>query len=257
MKKYLVLCDLDNTLLTNEKEITKESIDFIKEFKRLGNIFCIATGRPYQGAYKYYELLGKDSAYVCDNGCSIHFKDEPPVFFGINIGIFKELMHKLINIDKCIFVVTNNIVTYSHNYDLVPDFLKHNELNNIKNIENDFDNMEDIPLIINLYLEEKYYDECVTILDNYKEYIQYTYWGNNDSVCAFEIRAINGSKGNALKYLKNKYNIKDDHTIAFGDQLNDISMLKEAYYGVSMINASDEVKNEKNMCQILIVIIMV
>ena len=242
--EYLVLCDLDDTLLTSSKEITCESVDFIKKFKELGNIFCIATGRPYQGAFKYYEILGKDAPYVCDNGCSIYFKGESPVFFGINFNVFKELINKLIGKDQAIFVVTGNKVTYSHNYDLVPDFLKHNELNDVQNIESNFDSGEYVPLIINLYLKEEYYDECIKILDNYREYIQYTYWGNNDKVCAFEIRSINGSKGNALKYLKNKYMIKDDHTIAFGDQLNDIDMLKEAYYGVSMINANDDVKKE-------------
>ncbi len=244
MEKYLVLCDLDDTLLTNEKEITADSVDFIRKFKDLDNLFCIATGRPYQGAYKYYEILGKDAPYICDNGCSIYFKNEPTIFFGIDLEIFKEIINQIIGMDQCIFVVTGNKTTYSHNYDLVPDFLKHNELNDIKNIENDFDSGEYIPLICNLYLKEEYYDNCLNILNNYKKYIQYTYWGNNDHICAFEIRSINGSKGNALKYLKNKYDIKDDHTIAFGDQLNDIDILKEAFYGVSMINANEEVKKE-------------
>ena len=244
MNKYLVLCDLDDTLLTSNKEISDDSIKFINKFKKFDNIFCIATGRPYQGAYKYYEILGKDTPFVCDNGCSIYFKNEPNVFFGIDLKIFKELIQKIIGMDESIFVVTGNKTTYSHNYYLVPDFLKHNELNDITNIENDFDNGEYIPLIINLHLKDEYYDECIKILDSYKEFIQYIFWGKNDDICAFEIRSINGSKGNALKYLKNKYKIKDDHTIAFGDQLNDIDMLKEAYYGVSMINASDDVKKE-------------
>ncbi len=244
MKKYLVLCDLDDTLLTADKEITQDSINFIKKFKELGNLFCIATGRPYQGAYTYYETLGKDMPYICDNGCSIYFKNKPPIFFEIDLKIFKELINKLKEKDNAIFVVTGNKTTYSHNYDLVPDFLKHNELNDVKNIENDFDSGEYIPLICNLYLKAEFYDECVEILNGYKKYIQYTYWGTNDDTCAFEIRSINGSKGNALKYLKNKYKIEDDHTIAFGDQLNDIDMLKEAYYGVSMVNAHEEVKKE-------------
>ena len=244
MDNFLILCDLDDTLLTSNKDITSASIEFIKKFKEFGNIFCIATGRPYQGAYKYYEQLGKDCPYVCDNGCSIYFENEPPVFFGIDFKIFKALINKLIGKDKAIFVATGNKLTYSHNYDSVPDFLKHNELNDIQNIDNNFDNGEYIPLIINLYLKEEYYDECVKILDSYKKYIQYTYWGNNDRICAFEIRSINGSKGEALKYLKNKYKIKDNRTIAFGDQLNDIDMIKEAYYGVSMINANDNVKKE-------------
>ena len=41
----------------------------------------------------------------------------------------------------------------------------------------------------------------------------------------------------------NYYHIDDDKTMSFGDQLNDISMIKEANYGVAMINAVGELKS--------------
>ena len=70
----------------------------------------------------------------------------------------------------------------------------------------------------------------------------YRNWGLYDGVYAFEIHSKEASKGNALKYLANYYNIDSKNTLAFGDQLNDISMLKAANYGVSMINANQELK---------------
>ncbi len=244
MDKYLVLCDLDDTLLTSEKKVSKESSDFIKEFNKSGNMFCICTGRPYQGAYEFYKSIGASTPLVCDNGCSIYFKDEDPVFFGIELNIFKEMILKLKEISVDIYAVTANKVSYSYNFDKVPEFIKHNEFNDIVNIEDDFENAKHEPLLINLNIHQIYYDKCIEILESYKDYVQYTYWGNVIGECGFEVKSIKGSKGNALKYLKNKYNFKKDHTLAFGDQVNDIPMLKEAHYGVAMINASDDIKKE-------------
>jgi len=72
---YLVLCDLDNTLLTKKKHITLRSLLAIKSFVRKGNFFVIASGRPLSGTIKYYKQLGVKMPMVCDNGASIYFPD--------------------------------------------------------------------------------------------------------------------------------------------------------------------------------------
>ena len=48
----------------------------------------------------------------------------------------------------------------------------------------------------------------------------------------------------AMNYLAKMF--KCDFTIAFGDQLNDIPMIKEANIGVAMLNGKDKVKEEAN-----------
>ena len=47
-----------------------------------------------------------------------------------------------------------------------------------------------------------------------------------------------------MEYLRKKYNIKKENTISFGDQLNDLSMIEMANYGVAMINSRTEVKEK-------------
>ena len=51
-----------------------------------------------------------------------------------------------------------------------------------------------------------------------------------------------GGKGSAVSWLQEKYNISVDETIAFGDSLNDSSMMEFAKYSVTMKNADDEFK---------------
>ena len=57
-----------------------------------------------------------------------------------------------------------------------------------------------------------------------------------------EINHYRANKGDALLALADYLNVDRKHTMAFGDGLNDASMLKKANIGVVMANASDEVK---------------
>ncbi len=45
-----------------------------------------------------------------------------------------------------------------------------------------------------------------------------------------------------MKLLQDSLGIKPEETMAFGDQLNDIEMLKQAYYSFAVGNAREEVK---------------
>ena len=57
-----------------------------------------------------------------------------------------------------------------------------------------------------------------------------------------EINQIRANKGEALLALAAHLGLEREQTIAFGDGLNDLSMLKEAGVGVAMANACDEAK---------------
>ena len=50
------------------------------------------------------------------------------------------------------------------------------------------------------------------------------------------------SKGEAVRLLQESLGISPRETIAFGDQMNDIEMLQQAYYSFAVGNARPEVK---------------
>ena len=52
------------------------------------------------------------------------------------------------------------------------------------------------------------------------------------------------NKGLAIKELLRKYDISPEETMAFGDQWNDLEMLKFVKYGYLMGNATEELKQE-------------
>lgn len=50
------------------------------------------------------------------------------------------------------------------------------------------------------------------------------------------------NKGNGVRILQEKLGIGPEETMAFGDQLNDIEMLRQAYYSFAVSNARQETK---------------
>ncbi len=52
---------------------------------------------------------------------------------------------------------------------------------------------------------------------------------------------MNAKKGNALKFLADYLKIPVEGTIAFGDGLNDVSMIEAAGLGIAMENSCKEV----------------
>ena len=61
-----------------------------------------------------------------------------------------------------------------------------------------------------------------------------------------EINDQNANKGAALKILSEKLSVAPENVMAFGDGLNDLSMIKFAGVGVAMNNAVDELKAVAN-----------
>ena len=57
-----------------------------------------------------------------------------------------------------------------------------------------------------------------------------------------EISPLNDNKGEALKYLSRYFDISLENTVAVGDNLNDMSMIKAAGIGVAVGNAVDALK---------------
>lgn len=240
MSKYLICCDLDNTLLTTNKKIKLASKIYIRKLVKKGNIFVIATGRPFSGAIKYWNMLNIDSPMITDNGASIYYKEDniiKSIHFSIDQHIFKDL---LIKTDKYIIgaMSTANKQILLQNKEIVPDWLVHN-MDGMELIEGKLlDILNHDPLLPNIWVYEEYLNEFTQILDEYKEYISYRNWGLYDGRYSFELFSSKTSKGNSLLHLKNQFNIDDDKTVSFGDQWNDLSMLDIAYYGVSMINSA-------------------
>lgn len=245
MPKYLVACDLDDTLLTKEKKITKKTLRYIKKFTDEGNYFVFCTGRPLAGALQYWEQLSKHKIQmpiITSNGGAIYF---PPsfkretVYNRINLEKFKHFTSRIQPYILCAEMRIDNRV-YIENINEVPFWITHFSEDTIINEGVFSEIIVEAPILANIWVKEEFIEEFKEVMKDYQDTMFFRNWGHYDDRYSFEILDINASKGDAMNYLAKLF--KADFTVAFGDQLNDLSMLGVANYGVAMINAKDEVK---------------
>ena len=238
--KYLVACDLDNTLLTDKKKISKKSIKFIRKYVEKGNCFAICTGRPISSAISFYESLGINVPIISDNGALITYPYENrKVEFAIKLETFLEFLEKT-NDFLVSGLVNSKEKLFIQNRPDIPKWLMHFLPETLIIEGNLLENVDINPLLPNLWVKEEKFNDFIQILDTYKNEIAYRYWGFFAGRHSFELFSVNASKGLAMNYLKEEF--KCDKTIAFGDQLNDLPMIELADYGVAMVNSIDELK---------------
>lgn len=81
--KYMLAVDYDNTLFQNG-EISKETLEAIKEFRNKGNLFGVVSGRDYVTGFETFKaenlfqfdfLLLKTGAMACDENGTVLFED--------------------------------------------------------------------------------------------------------------------------------------------------------------------------------------
>ena len=246
MNKYLIITDLDNTLLNKKSKISLTSKLYIKKLIKQGHYFILASGRPYQACISFYNELKLNSYLVCDNGGSIihPIDNSKNIIKNIPLNIFQEFLNEIKDYIYAGMSATQEVVYYQ-NPELIPDWMKHD----IKERKIIVGNLNEIvntsPINPNIFIKTEYLEIVKEILakDQYKNIISYRHWSTNKPYTSFEIYRFDATKGNALKDLKIILNITEENDLAFGDQLNDLEMIKAAFNGVAMINGRNELKD--------------
>lgn len=243
----LICCDLDGTLLTNDKKITEYNKEMIHKFISLGGHFVLASGRPIGGVKHLIDELNlykdNDTTLTYNGGVIALNKTNEILSKNCIKGLLVKELYKesiRLNTNFHFFKDDNTLYTTEFNpYTEIEATINHIEahLIDINEVRDD-----------DLYIKAMLVSDSQT-LDKIRDKIDPKF--NNlaitrSSKVFLEFQNKNISKGAGLKFLKEYYNIKDNETMAIGDQENDLSMIKEAYIGVAMANAIDVVKDSAN-----------
>lgn len=253
-KKYLICVDLDETLLTTDKTISEYTINSIKELYRNGHYFIFSSGRPYQGMINFAQQLGINELPIASlNGASICWTDykqnkiTKAITFTIPNSLVVSLFKETAKYIKAALAYSLKNV-YLYNDEFLPWWTVH--INDyVTAYKGQLDELihEDI-LTMTFQIHAKDISKFERIAKKKKYRTLFIFnWGQYDDICSIEISLNIATKGHALKYLQSIYGIDDDCTIAFGDGPNDITMLEEAYEGVTMCNSREYIlKQGKN-----------
>ena len=245
----LVAIDLDGTLLNKKKICTLHTQNVVESVLKTGRKVCFVTGRGIVDTIPFAEQCGLREHIITANGAYIWDMknkqaikeiglDAEIVDYTIEMARSEKMFLWLFTPDSVYFETTNYL--YQAVFSKYPDFTSNqcnfNEVDNKNVLKSLFILKQEKALEIKEHLSQKYGSRIHTIInsahtsdpDDPKKELVY-----------LEILDSESNKGNALEYLCEYYNIPLENTLAFGDEDNDIEMLKIAGVGVAMGNANE------------------
>lgn len=242
----LIITDMDGTLLTSNNEINKEFWKIQKKLADKNVFFAVASGRPYYNLVERFKEIKDSMLFISENGACVMYQEKEiysntmkreDIFFLLDIckqisGIVPILCGK-----KSAYV--DKKTYFNENYNFQEEISKYyNKLEIVDDLSKVEDEFFKIAVCDFLISEENSYKYFKEYEDRFQVVLSGKIW--------MDLGKLDTSKGTAIKMTQKNLNISYDETMAFGDYLNDYTMMKEAKYSYAMKNAHPELKEIAN-----------
>lgn len=242
----IIVCDLDETLLALDRTIPKRNIEAIKRASALGVKFVPASGRGYctiQGTLKELGLFDEEDQYIIsfNGGAVTENKGNRLISFtGLPFETALALYERGIAYpDICLHVYTEKEIYVYNLNDSERDFL-HNrqEVTEIREKSLDFLKGQDIVKILYEVEDEEYLRRLAEDVKDITGNCEVSYSSNR--YVEFNLKGVD--KGAGLRTLADLIGVDMKDTIAIGDNINDLAMIKAAGLGCGVGNVHNSVR---------------
>ena len=241
----LITIDVDGTLVTPLKRLTKENIAAIERAKKAGIHIALVSGRPFHSMVDLNKSLGLDKKghfTICQNGSYVFDNfSQKPMF-----GTFQS--------PSDLVKVANLLENYGLDISAMDgeNFYSNKKRANIYTKIDakihkmpikivDYENLpEDMEFGRFMVLGSK--GEIKRFVENMPDEIKNNYYPVQTAPFLVEIMNKNTNKGYAISQMADKLGYKMEEVMAIGNEKNDIPMLEAAGFAVAMGNAVDELK---------------
>lgn len=239
MSIKLIVTDLDGTLLQEGTDrLNPEYYPVIRKLKEKGIAFAAASGRQYHSICHIFEPVKADVYVVAQNGSYVSYQGQDIYVQNMDYDKAMTLTRQLLSIPNGEVLVNNKLMMYSQSRDeKFLDWMRYGYRNTITRIDDLLALDMDINMV-SLYMKEHIEEEGSKIREQWKDSFNCTIAGVGWLDCLD--KGVN--KGAALKALQKSLGITAEETMAFGDGMNDVEMLKAAGESYAMQNARAEVK---------------
>lgn len=237
----LLASDIDGTLITSVQELTEATLKAIEALKKQGKFFTLSTGRPITGVSKYTHLVSPGVPIISYNGAMIIRPDNGEIIYerGLSEYSSREIIRR--GNEKGTIVIawaknqlfTNTINEHVENYSRITG----EKINLIGDPED----------VISLGITKCIWIDSEDHISKYSDELLSSpidgtvFCTSTPNLLEFMCEGV--SKGEGLKKVCEYCGVDISETVAAGDELNDLSMIKAAGLGVAMGNAHEEIKS--------------
>ncbi len=250
----IVACDLDGTLLRDDKSISEKTKKALEKISDNGVIFLPSTGRTHREIPEALKELSFLRYTLCCNGGAVYdyqkneyiYEDAIPYKLAIEVLEYARSLPVYETV-----VVNGERIVQGDEDDEIVDYIRKVAVKGILfNFKGAHDVKEAFSLRhqdaqkILLYLaEDGNKDEVVEDLRNrFKELSV-----SSSGPLFIEVNIKGVDKGKALRNFCDLLNVPIEDSMAFGDAENDISMLEVAGLSIVMSNGTDETKKHADI----------
>ncbi len=242
----LICSDVDGTLVPDGgHELNPEYFMQIRRLKKAGILFAAVSGRSYSSLKKLFAPVIDDILFICDNGARTIYRGNLLSCCAIRRDLALDIVREIEELPGC----TTYISAMKDGYvkegadELYQWLTEGYELDIIK-----LKRMpEDLPANDGILSVEMYHPTDAEGIAHQGLYQKWHGHRELQLVCAgkqwMNFTPINADKGIALSEFQNRYGITPGETMAFGDNLNDASMLLRADLSYAIGNARKEIKS--------------
>lgn len=238
----MVLADVDGTLVTEEKVLTKRARDAVNALKDARILFAITSGRPPLGMAMLFDVLDIDTPIAAFNGglfvdrdlTILEQKTVPADVARQAIDLMRT--HGL---DTWVYSgndwlitklnaphVAREAWTVKFQPKVVSDVRDHlQQVAKIVGVSDDLDKVRRCEAEA-----QAAFDQCAT--------------ANRSQPYYLDVTNKNANKGAVVEYLARHVGVPPKEIATIGDQPNDVLMFERSGFSIAMGNASDEVKSQ-------------
>ncbi len=242
MNKIFV-SDIDGTCLKKgERELSLKVKEAFNNILFQNNTLIVASGRTYRDLRRLFNN-NDEIIYIAENGNLVVYKDDFLLINKFDSGVAPSLIRYLDTLkyfDLILVSTPSKCFYYTQMGDIIFDYYKNAPGKSKVSIDEFLNYFHNDIIKVSVFKENtdsnyhKFYD-----LFNQK-YKDLEVFDSNNNWIDFSPR--NGNKGEAVKFVLDKFNLKKEDLIVFGDGENDISMLKLTLNSFCPISSLEIVK---------------
>lgn len=222
MKMRYIIFDMDDTLLNNRREITPHTVEILQKLQKMGHKLVYNTARSKDFVQKYFAVLPPDYAILNGGAMIMNGAGETVFKAEIDVPTTQAMLRELVGLTQIIYVQTEE------------KFFSHKGRKSIQkftpiDFETEVFNQPAQKIVTDIPEEEKAVSLAKKYGLEYTSYLGGTFrrYNHIGATKALGNRKLMELTGGVLT-----------DVIAFGDDLGDLDMLREAGLGVLMKNAN-------------------